>query len=234
MEFRPYHRFENNFKLERLVNKLRKSGHIPDGVCENFFRYHQGMTQKLHAAKYNIDRLNGKLTNPEMMEAADTTGDFMFETNMFVDGFFYNSGSSLDILARIVLTLFGIALPNRVYFETAFNKLTSVRPGDPILPKLRHPVWRPLFLDYRNTQTHEVILLSRIHIDIENFGNEQIRKIVFPLPDNPRVLPRIRTFEQNPDVIKYITQQFTRILSIANTVYGDIYSRGRISGAFPI
>ena len=107
MLFKPYHNFDNRVRLEQLVTRLNEGGNITGDTYENFNRYHPAMIHKLRSAKYNLERLSEKLTTANIQEVATSTGDFMFEVNMYIDGFFYNAGSAMDILARVVLTLFG-------------------------------------------------------------------------------------------------------------------------------
>jgi hypothetical protein len=234
MPFRPYHQFRNRVRLERLINRLNESGLVPNDIYENFHRYHPSMVHKLRSAKFNLDRIEEKLTTTDLLDAADMTGDFMFEVNMFIDGFFYNAGSALDILARVVLTLFGLPVTGRIYFETAHTNLNQARPQDQILPRLIRPNWRQRFSDYRNTLTHELILASKYQIEIDNAGAKFTYKILFPLPDDPRARPIDRSYRQYPNVLEYVTQHFTRILRIANTVYGDIATRAENTRQFPI
>ena len=234
MPFRPYHGFRNRARLERLVADLKDRGSVPDDVCENFLRYHPAMIHKLRSAKYNLDRLTEKLTTTDIQEAADTTGDFMFEVNMFIDGFFYAAGSAMDILGRVVLTLFGQPITGRIYFDSVHATLNQARPADPILPRLIRPPWRQHFSDYRNTLTHELILAPRYQIDIDNTGGTPMYRIVFPLPDDPRATPSHRTYRRNPNVLGYVSTHFMRILKLANTVYGDIADRAAASGSLPI
>lgn len=234
MPFRPYHGFVNRTKLEKIINGFKENGNIPNEAFENFYRYHPAMIHKFRSAKYNLLALSDKLTSTDIQEAAVTTGGFMFEVNMYIDGFFYNSGSALDILARIVLTLFGEPVTGNIYFQTAHTRLNQSRPGDPILARLVNPPWRPMFSDYRNTLTHELILASKYQIEFNGTGAEPSSKIVFPLPDDPRAGPQARTYKKNPDVAVYGKTHLTRILSVANIVYGDIVSRAEMSGMLPL
>lgn len=233
MPFRPYHRFANRVILEKTISKFNDAGGITDEASRNFRRYHPAMIHKLRSAKSNLVSLADKLATTDIQEAAVRTGDFMFEVNMFIDGFFYSSGSALDILARIVLTLFGEPVTGNIYFHTAHTRLNQHRPADPILPRLAQPPWRAMFSDYRNTLTHELILAQKYQIVIDGTG-EASPQIVFPLPDNPRAEPLTRTYRQNPNVADYAETHFRRILSLANTIYGDIASRAEAAGALPL
>ena len=170
MPFRKYHRFQNRASLENLIGRLREKGNVPDEAYNGFHRYHPAMMLKIRSAMYHLDGLADKLSTTDVREAAVTTSDFMFEVNMYIDGFFYNAGSSLDILARVVLALFGQPLTGNIYFRTAHARLTQNRPADPILPKLAQPAWWQEFSEYRNTLTHELILASRYQIDIDSTG----------------------------------------------------------------
>jgi len=234
MPFRPYHRFQNRASLENVVVELKAAGNITDDAYNGFHRYHPAMMHKLRSAKYHIDNLAEKLSTTNVQEAAIAKSDFMFEVNMFIDGFFYNAGSSIDILARVVLALFGQPLTGKIYFSTAHTKINQAKPNDPILARLGIPPWRQCFSDYRNTLTHELILASKYSIDIDMSGPEQVTRIVFPLPDNPRAEPIARSYKQNPNVVDYATNHFRRILSLGNTIYGDIVTRARASGALPL
>jgi len=231
MPFRPYHNFNNRVRLEQLVRDLNTNGNITSEAYENFNRYHPAMIHKLKSAKYHLDRLEDKLTTTDVQNIVTSTGEFMFEVNMYIDGFFYTAGSAMDILARVVLTLFGEQLTGNIYFQTAHSKISVSRPGDAILPKLSEPTWRQSFSNYRNTLTHELILSLRYHIEVDATTGTEIK---FPLPDDPRATPLNRTYRRNPNVLEYVTQHFRRVLSLANQVYGEITERATASGSFPI
>jgi hypothetical protein len=232
MPFRPYHNFDNRVWLEGLVRRLHTNGNITPEAYGNFNRYHPAMIHKLKSAKYNLKRLEEKLTTAEIRDVANRAGDFMFEVNMYIDGFFYNAGSAMDIMARIVLTLFGEQLTGDIYFSTAHNRINTSRPGDAILPKLSRPTWRSIFSTYRNTLTHELIIapLCQITLDMTS----ETDSIVLPLPDNPRATPSNRTYRQNPNSLEYISQHFRRVLSLANIIYGEIAERATAAGSLPI
>lgn len=234
MPFRPYHQFANRIALERIISSLNNTGSITDEAFTNFHRYHAAMMHKLRSAKFNLVALADKLASTDLQEVASTTGDFTFEVNMFIDGFFYSSGSALDILARIVLTLFGEPLNGSIYFQTAHARLNETRPGDAIVRRLVPPPWKPMFTDYRNTLTHELILAPKCQVEIDGTGVTTSTQIVFPLPDDPRADPRERTYKKNPSVAVYAKTHFTRILTLANIIYGDIASRAEATGALPL
>lgn len=234
MPFQPYHQFRNGTRLELLINDLHREGNIPENTFIDFSRYHQGLIQKLNSAKYYLENIKSFLSTTDITQVTTGHEAFIFLTNLYTDGFFYNSGSAFDILARIVLTLFNEACPSETYYETALRTLQANRPGDPILPRLKKPSWKQEFSQYRNTQTHEVLLLSTIKIQIDDFGNKPSQKIIIPLPNNPRALPRDRKYDQNPDVIEYMEINFRRILSVTNIIYGDIYCRASNAAFLPL
>jgi len=235
MPFRPYHAFTNRVRLERLVKALHDAGTITDSTAyENFNRYHPAMIHKLRSAKYNLMRLKEKLTTTDILEAVSATGDFMFEVNMYIDGFFYNAGSAMDILARVVLTLFGESLSGNIYFHTAHQRISANRPGDAILDKLDPPSWRELFSAYRNTLTHELIIASKLNIEIDRTGADPVNRIFFPLPDVPRAKPSTRTYRRNPNALHYLSKHFKRVLRLTNTIYGEINERAAIANSLPI
>jgi len=234
MPFKPYHNFDNRVRLEQLVKSLNTNGNITPEAYENFNRYHPAMIHKLRSAKYNLERLTEKLTTANLQEAVSSTGDFMFEVNMYIDGFFYNAGSAMDILARVVLTLFGEPLTGAIYFKTAHARISASRHSDAILSRLSEPQWRQSFSTYRNTLTHELIIASRYHIEVDATAGTELKKIIFPLPDDPHATPSNRTYRQNPNAQEYVYQHFRRVLSLVNQVYGDIADRGKTAGSLPI
>jgi hypothetical protein len=241
MPFQPYHKFANRTKLEKLINTLHDSGSITPDAFDNFHRYNPAMIQKLRSAKYNLDALSDKitatsdrLTTTDIQEVSTTKEDLAFELNMFIDGFFYNSGSALDILARIVLTLFGEPLTGKIYFHTAHDRLDRKRLGDTILHKLKNPPWRDMFLNYRNTLTHELILLSTLQITLDLTAAPISPQFACPFPDDPRAKPQKRTYKKNIEGVKYCRTHLRRILSLANMIYGEIATRAETSGTLPL
>jgi hypothetical protein len=153
---------------------------------------------------------------------------------MSLDGFFYFSGSALDILAREVLSYFGLPLPTRVYFEEAHQIISINRPGDLILNRLTNPTWKSDFSMYRNTLTHELIIANRFDIKIQVEGATQKQTLIFPLPDDPRVDLDDRTFKKYPDVTDYCKTHMRRLLKLINIIYGDIYIRTVSNSGLPL
>lgn len=234
MSFAPYHLFRNGKRIEQVISSLRDSSSISDIAYAGFHRYHPALMHKLRSAKYNLDRLEDKLATTDIQEAADATGDFMFEVNMFIDGFLYSCGSAMDILARVVLVLFEEAPRDRVYFETAYETLSTSRPGDSILHRLDPPVWRREFTTYRNASTHELIVATSYRIHIENVEGQMIHTIVFPMPDDPRAVPSQRSYDRNPNALEYLKRTFIRELRLIHTIYGDIVQKAHNTGRLPL
>ena len=234
MPFSPHHAFQNRLRLENLVNKLLSTGNIPEIDHSNFNRYHSAMIHKLKSAKYHLDVLQETLTTKDLLVLGGQTGDFMFEVNMNIDGYFYNAGSSMDILARVVLTMFGQSLPDWVQFKTAHKMIQDARTGDPILARLVDPSWRQEFSEYRNTLTHELTLASKRVIEIDDTGSQTPASARVPLPNDPRAVPADRIYGRNPNALEYMEKNFKRILTLGNGVSGDIASRAKDQGRLPI
>jgi hypothetical protein len=234
MSFTPFHSFRNEQPFVRLLERLHGAGKISDQVYYKFHRYHLSLMHKLKSGKHHLIQLKNKLTNVDIQEVADTSGNFLFETNLFIDGYFYNCGSALDILARELLVVFNESFPDNVYFHTAHNRIVVSRPNDSILSRLVDPTWKQEFSNYRNVLTHEVLLAASVSITIENRGPNQTHMIVLPLPDNPRADVRARTYTRNSDVLDYIEENFTRVLRLINGIYGEIYTRTRDGDCLPL
>ena len=109
-----------------------------------------------------------------------------------------------------------------------------MRAGDTILPRLSDPTWKSEFSDYRNALTHEVLIGTNFSITVNADGGRSQTVIVYPLPDNPRDEIDERTFRNHPNAYAYCKSTFTRILSLVNTIYGDINERATTNGSFPI
>lgn len=230
--FQPYHGFTNCRRLETLIKQLGQSGNVPEGLSKRYKTYHFSLIYKLKCARYYLEKLEVKLSSSA--EAAASPVDFMFEVNMSIDGFFYSCGSSMDILAREVLTYYDIPLPQRVYFETAREEIRNRDANDSLLPKLEDKPWRSEFQNYRNALIHELIIALNWSLDYRANGDEFESTIKIPLPDDPRVDPPLRTFERNPDALVYAKNQFKRLLKLISPVYSELIRRIRSNGRLPL
>ena len=232
--FSPYHQFSNCKKLENIVETLNTQGNIRQDVFIAFKKYHFALVYKLKCAKRHVDNLNSLLSTPPLEEIVIDCSNFIFQVNMSLDGFFYSGGSALDILAREVLSYFDETMPAKVYYSTARNIISSRRPGDPILSRLDNPSWKSDFSMYRNTGTHELIIAEHININLSMKGRTQENALILPLPDDPRIDLNDRTFRKYPDVIDYCESHMRRLLSLINTIYGDIYKRVVTNSGLPL
>ena len=142
-------------------------------------RYHYALFHKLRSSRTHLDNLERLLlqTPPQDIVSTSTSGDFHFNANLIIDSFFYSLGSSLDILAREVLSYYSLPMPHTVYFRTARREINIHKPGDPILPLLVDPIWKGEFSDYRNSLTHELLIVGRFSLDISIEGGIQRQKI---------------------------------------------------------
>lgn len=231
--FTPIHQFRNCTRLEAIIAELCKNGQITNEVIQGHRTYHYALIYKLQCAKHHLDRLETILkANPS--DILSVSSDFMFSVNLSIDGYFYACGSALDILAREVLIYFGERLPGDVYFQTALQNLSRNRPGEHILTRLQEPSWKPEFSNYRNALTHEIIIASSFSINVQRSGDAQETIIVFPLPDDPRIELSRRTYNRNPDVLKYAKDNFRRIISLVNQIYREVFGRARTLGRLPL
>jgi len=232
--FSPYHQFPNRRRLENIVDTLNTQGNISQDVFRAFKRYHFALVYKLKCAKSHVDNLNSLLSTPPLEEIVSDCSNFIFHVNMSLDGFFSSGESALDILAREVLSYFNETLPTNVYYSKARNIISRTRPGDPILSRLNDPSWKSDFSMYRNTGTHELIIAEQFSINLNRRGATQENTLILPLPDDPRIDPNERTFRKHPDVIDYCESHMRRLLSLINTIYGDIYKRVVSNSRLPL
>jgi len=234
MSFTPYHLFKNEYKLNNLVKLYIDNDDISTDAKNGHARYHPAIMHKLKSSHYYIEMLEQELDTIDAIKFAEAPLEVMFQVNMFMDGFFYASGSVLDILAREIIIYFGQSLPTRVYFETAREILTRLHPGDPFLSRLTEPSWRNEFKNYRNALTHELIVITKLTGEVDIFGDSPKFKLSIPLPDDPRAEPDNRTYVRNENVLEYIKLHFKRILILVNVIYGDLKTRIENNGSIPI
>lgn len=232
--FRPYHNFENCRKLERLINELQRNNNVSPSLLTAYKTYHYTLIHKLKSARHYVTILTYVLSHTSPQDIFSSSGEFLLMVNRNIDGFFYCGGSALDILAREVLTYFGIPLPVNVYFQTAKEKLTQQRPGDSIIRRLCDPRWKTDFSNYRNACTHELLIAgTSITVNMNVDGTSQ-EGIVVPLPDDPRSDPQHRTYRKYPDVLDYCNTTLKRLLSLINQVYGELSDRIEQNSSLPL
>lgn len=232
--FSPYHKFANCSKLEKIISEIHSQTPISDLIINNYKIYHWSLIHKLKSAQYYIISLNDILSNSVPQDIVSDLSDFSFKINRDIDGYFYSNGSALDILAREVLAYFNIPFPTSVYFRTARNELQSNRPGHSLLTKLSDPSWKDEFSNYRNALTHELLIGGKYSIQVVVDGSEHKTRVVYPLPDDPRIEMNSRTFRRNENVLDYCSLNFRRTLSLINQIYGEIYTLIQNTNSLPL
>jgi len=232
--FWPYHHFENCVTLKRCIKQLSDLSCIPQETYNRYHNYHGALEHKLKGTKYNLDNLENLIQTTNIANISENLPYFMFKANLYIDGFFYNGGSALDILAREILALFNIQPTVHVYYYTAHSEIYGLYPSDSLLARLTDPPWKDEFSDYRNAATHEVLLSTGMNLNIQFSTGGQSQSLRLPLPDDPRAAPLDRTFHRNPDALDYCTKTFKRLLRHINTIYGDIATRASANGRLPL
>jgi len=232
--FSPYHRLANCSRLERTITGLIASSNIPAPLLSQHNKYHYSLLHKLSSAKVHLENLQDALENTDVHTLLPNSAEFVNRVNMHIDSFFYCCGSALDILAREVLIYYNLTLPARVYFHVAASELTTHRPGDSLIPRLASPPWKAEFSDYRNALTHEVLIGTNFSIQVNADGPINTTFIVFPLPNDPRIDILSRVFSRNPNAYVYCKTTFTRILSLVNTIHGELDSKITTLGSLPL
>ena len=232
--FSPYHRFEKCVALRRCIDQLFDCSYVTQEIRDTFYIHHQALEHKLKSAKYNLDKLISLCENTSLADLSTSLSEFDFRGNLYIDGFFYNGGSALDIFAREILALYDIHPTGDIYYLAARCEISGIYPSDPLLTRLNTPSWKSEFSNYRNAATHEVLLSTSISLSIQMTHPSQVQRINLPLPDDPRVAPSSRTFNRNPDAVEYCSKTFKRLLSHINIVYGDIADRAFANGRLPL
>jgi hypothetical protein len=232
MNFTPYHQFRSCTELEEEIERLFEAGSVPQPLYDAYLLYHFSLVHKLRSAKYHVETIQSYLASQQTHSVSAL--DVVYRVNFHFDGFAHVLGSALDIFAREVLTYFAIPLPKTVYYGLARELINTNRPGDAILPLLQDPSWRDEFSQYRNTATHERLVGSHYDIRVEVQGKIEARRMVFPLPDNPRASVNARTFRRNPDIAAYCALTFKRVVSHFNQAYGHVTQRLNATSALPL
>ena len=232
MDFSPYHRFHDCGRLERAIEELWDGGGVSEDVYDAYRTYHFALIHKLRSAHYHTETISSYLASKGTLETSPS--EVVYRINYHFDGFCYVIASALDIFAREVLSYFGLPLPSYVYFGTAEEHIRRARPADPILPYLTEPSWKSEFSDYRNVATHESVVGTRYQVDVEVRGDEEHKKLVYPLPDDPRLPLDDRTYDSNPDIAEYVSTTMTRTLRLFNPAYSQICDRVGAAGTLPL
>lgn len=230
MNFSPYHSFNQCSRLEAVVQSLYSSGNIPDSVFALHERYHFSLVHKIRSARYHVETLKNYLNTQD--SSRTNPADIAYRVNFHFDGFLYLLGSAADIFAREILVYYNEPLPNRVYFQTAYDKLNVSQVGNPVLPLIAMPGWKPEFNDYRNTATHENLIGTGFAIEFEIHGNVTKQRLRFPIPDDPRALAK--TYVRNKDIVIYCEQTLKRILRLFNKAYGHVATAIDAAGHLPL
>lgn len=230
MNFSPHHGFSSCRTLEQTVARLKEQNGISDVLYRAHENYHYSLIHKLRTAQYHVDNLAQFLETDAAKSLRPT--DLVYRVNFYFDGFLYSVGSALDIFAREVLTYFGEAIPNRTYYWTAHRRLSTQRPGDPILSLIGATPWIIELKDYRNTSTHESLIGTTYTVQYGVHGAAHSSRLIFPIPDDPR--NPTGSARRNPDIVNYCCTSFKRVLRLANQAYGHIEGRARAAGMLPL
>lgn len=230
MNFAPHHNFGSCEKLERRIVSLNSLGSVPPNIYSDYLKYHFSLLHKFKSAKHHLEHLEGYLNSQKAQQ--DNPSDVVYLVNFHFDGFLYVLGSALDILAREVLCYYNLLPAGNVYFQTAKTTIQGVRPSDQILALLDQPGWRKEFSDYRNSATHELIISTNYQVDVNVVGGQVNRKIIVPLPDDPRAVSH--TYKNNKDIVVYCNSTFKRVLSLTNKIYSHVDSKVGAINALPI
>jgi hypothetical protein len=230
VNFSPHHKFESCKNFEKTIDSFKVTGQASLSIYSDYLKYHFSLLHKLKSAKHHLDHLEGYLNSQKAQQ--DNPNEVVYLVNFHFDGFLYVLGSSLDILSREVLCYYNLLPTGKVYFHTAKKTIEAARPADPILTLLDNPGWKSELSDYRNSATHELIISTNYQVDVTVVGGKVNRKIIVPLPDNPRATLPI--FKKNKDIVVYCNSTFKRVLSLCNLIYKHMDSEAKTKGTFPL
>jgi hypothetical protein len=226
----PFHAFASCGGLEKCVRTLRIAGKVPDNVFDGYEKYHYSLLHRLRSAKYHAQTLRDYLESDAAQQV--TPAELVYRVNFHFDGFLHVVGSALDVFAHEMITYFGLPIPKLVYFKTASDTLSAARPGDAMLPLLADPSWRPEFSEYRNTAMHANLIAAEYTVVHKVKGGVTSKRIVFPIPDDPR--SATPTFTNNPDIALYCDATLKRAISTFNKAYAQVSSRAKTTGSLPL
>ena len=232
MNFSPYHNFRACDILEEVIREIIENDNANQISETGFYVYHFSLIHKLRSAKYHVQSLEDYLQRQDTIE--ENPLNVAYRVNFHFDGFTHVIGSSLDILAREILCYFGYQLQGNVYFRTAREHISNQNPNEPLLIRLQDPGWLQEFKDYRNTATHENVVGSQFTIINAIRGDSSQKRLLFPLPDDPRATHGNKSYNNNNDIIEYCATTFKRILRLINPIYSDLSERIEQNNSMPI
>jgi len=225
------HRFAKCDLLERKIETLNENGNVDNILYKNYRKYHFSLVYKLKSAYQNWLDLKEFLTTSETTEVLANRNEHFFMVNHHFDGFLYAIGSALDISAREVLTYYNVPLTGNIYFSSAKTLLPVRGQRTALFAKLDDPGWKSEFSDYRNTQTHELLICTSANVEIDMHAGDEMY-VKFPLPDNPRADDR--TYRNNPDVLIYTENTLKRVISLINQIYSCLCVNIDNNGSLPL
>ena len=233
--FSPYHTFSNCQRLRSCIRELKKSNSISEDILNAHYTYHYAVFYKLESARLHVDSLYAIFSTISAKHIISDPDEFFLAVNNNLDSFFHFGGGALDILAREILTYFGIPLKENVYFETAKKEIAKQMPDEQIIIRLLNPTWKKEFSKYKNTYTHEQLIIKSATIEVSpTEGVQTIKPNIPPLPDNPRATYSQRTYKNHPDVLHYCKTTMKRILRLVNVIYGELADRIAQQGSLPL
>ena len=145
--------------------------------------------------------------------------------NLFLDGIFMNSMSTLDTLAHEISILYTFPhMPNKLYIRDIRNKLLQSHPNSKLsrfLDRQLSLAWYSEFEPYRHCTTHEsLIRYTDIRFSYDQVENKYKLTEGIKLPDNPQA--RRFTYDKRREAILYCQSIFRRIQTLVIKAYKNI------------
>lgn len=236
---------------QQKIRELFESTVHDSRLVNDFALFDSSVSQKLWSTEYYFKQLLSlDIRQFEVLPSASDTqsyGTTIIQTptldisnycsylNLFLDGFFMTTMSTLDTLAHEIFILYeSQPVPARIYIDTARNMLLDIHPNSEVGQLLDEQLNKPWFSEFepfRHCTTHESLIR---HNDIVyRFDHvarhyKLFRKI--KLPDNPQVRPF--TYNRNRVASEYCQSIFRKVQWLVINVYKhalrDIRTNGNV------
>lgn len=248
--------------IESLQGRIRDlfsaSGCNPRLVSD-YNLYSASVIQKLWSAQYYLSKLRSldirkyweeptvSYTHTQLADSYSVATQeqglklrlYSCDVHLLLDGFFFQSMSTLDTLAHEIWSLYdfhGQQKPSRLYIGRIGRKLTDVHPNSALgkfLKKQLGQDWFDEFGRFRHCTTHEsLIVYDDVQFRYDSITNE-VTGSVITLPDDPKARPP--RYKKKREATKYCTDILGRIQSLVEKSHEKILlDIRRNNNVFPI
>jgi len=242
-------------KPNEELHSLVVSSSVPQPIISDFELYYRSVEQKLWSASYSSGSVQldsdylyppssgretlsvgSSITQTARVQAPPNMENYCRFINLHLDGFLMNAMSSLDTLARLIITVCYSGHPrlNKIYITNIHPQLRVSHPNCMLTSQLLSELSQTWFRDfqaYRTCTTHESLIKYDVNLGFDQLHNTY-RIPNLKLPDDPRAKPF--TYRKRREVKTYCRTTNKRLQLMVFRLYESMLIDFRASGNIPI